>query len=65
MVRGACLKKYLVTDSMPHIFSYSNKKKRINKIMEALSTMAIIGMENATQTLMSSLGWHFYFQKGS
>jgi len=33
--------------------------------MEALSTMAIIGMENATQTLISSLGWHFYFQKGS
>ena len=27
MVRGACLKKYLVADSMPHIFSYNNKKK--------------------------------------
>ena len=28
MVRGACLKKYLVADSMHHIFSYNNKKKK-------------------------------------
>jgi len=55
MVIGTCLKKYFVVDSMPQISSYNNKK-RINNIIEALSIMAIIGMENATQTLMSSLG---------